>query len=184
MLNLATLQGRQLSFLEFAYPEDQTLVGARRNKKLERQAAHRRDIRRLPPLGGRNAHHGRQPFPPRCRRVPRVIHYGHRPHRHHQRERVLHAPLPGRHPGRGSEAPVRGVVTAGASAVGRPPGARPSVPGDPARKRPRGATSSATEMVRRPVQRSRLFLHSRDHRIRRRRHAPARRTDHPSQRPA
>ena len=32
------LQGRQLSFLEFAYPEDQTLVGARRNKKLERSA--------------------------------------------------------------------------------------------------------------------------------------------------
>jgi len=37
ILNLATLQGRQLSFLEFAYPEDQTLVGARRNKKLERR---------------------------------------------------------------------------------------------------------------------------------------------------
>lgn len=37
MQNLATLQGRQLSFLEFEYPEDQTLVGARRNKKLERK---------------------------------------------------------------------------------------------------------------------------------------------------
>ena len=35
--NLSTLQGRQLSFLEFAFPEDQTLVGARRNKKLERR---------------------------------------------------------------------------------------------------------------------------------------------------
>jgi len=37
MTNLATLQGRQLSFLEFEYPEDAALVGARRNKKLERQ---------------------------------------------------------------------------------------------------------------------------------------------------
>jgi hypothetical protein len=35
--NLATLQDRQLSFLELEYPEDQTLVGARRNKKLERK---------------------------------------------------------------------------------------------------------------------------------------------------
>ena len=35
--NSSTLQGRQLSFLEFAFPEDQTLVGARRNKKLERR---------------------------------------------------------------------------------------------------------------------------------------------------
>jgi hypothetical protein len=37
MQNLATLQGRQLSFLEFEYPDDHTLVGARRNKKLERK---------------------------------------------------------------------------------------------------------------------------------------------------
>jgi hypothetical protein len=37
MENLGTLQGRQLSFLEFEYPEDQTLIGARRNKKLERK---------------------------------------------------------------------------------------------------------------------------------------------------
>ena len=37
ILNLSNLQGRQLSFLEFAFPEDQTLVGARRNKKLERR---------------------------------------------------------------------------------------------------------------------------------------------------
>jgi hypothetical protein len=37
ILNLSTLQGRQMSFLEFAYPEDQTLVGARRNKKMERR---------------------------------------------------------------------------------------------------------------------------------------------------
>jgi hypothetical protein len=35
--NLAGLQDRQLSFLELEYPEDQTLVGARRNKKLERK---------------------------------------------------------------------------------------------------------------------------------------------------
>ena len=35
--NLGNLQGRQLSFLESAFPEDQTLVGARRNKKLERR---------------------------------------------------------------------------------------------------------------------------------------------------
>ncbi len=35
--NLVTLQDRQLSFLELEYPEDQTLVGARRNKKLERK---------------------------------------------------------------------------------------------------------------------------------------------------
>jgi hypothetical protein len=37
MLNLTTLQDRQLSFLEFEYPEDAALLGARRNKKLERQ---------------------------------------------------------------------------------------------------------------------------------------------------
>lgn len=37
MLNLAALQNRQLSFLEIEYPEDAALVGARRNKKLERQ---------------------------------------------------------------------------------------------------------------------------------------------------
>lgn len=35
--NLAVLQERQLSFLELEYPEDQALVGARRNKKLERK---------------------------------------------------------------------------------------------------------------------------------------------------
>jgi hypothetical protein len=35
--NLAGLQDRQLSFLELEYPEDQTLIGARRNKKLERK---------------------------------------------------------------------------------------------------------------------------------------------------
>jgi hypothetical protein len=37
ILNLGNLQGRQLSFLESAFPEDQSLVGARRNKKLERR---------------------------------------------------------------------------------------------------------------------------------------------------
>jgi ERCC4-related helicase len=35
--NLATLEDRQLSFLEFEYPQDQALVGARRNKKQERR---------------------------------------------------------------------------------------------------------------------------------------------------
>ncbi|MDR3749021.1 MAG: DEAD/DEAH box helicase [Acidobacteriota bacterium] len=35
--NLETLQGRQMSFLEFEYPEDLALVGVRRNKKLERK---------------------------------------------------------------------------------------------------------------------------------------------------
>lgn len=35
--NLAGLEDRQLSFLELEYPEDHTLVGARRNKKLERK---------------------------------------------------------------------------------------------------------------------------------------------------
>jgi hypothetical protein len=35
--SLSELQGRQLSFLECEYPEDQTLVGSRRNKKLERK---------------------------------------------------------------------------------------------------------------------------------------------------
>jgi hypothetical protein len=37
MANLGALQDRQLSFLDFEYPEDQALVGARRNKKLERK---------------------------------------------------------------------------------------------------------------------------------------------------
>ena len=37
MQSLSTLQDRQLSFLEFDFPEDQTLIGARRNKKLERK---------------------------------------------------------------------------------------------------------------------------------------------------
>jgi hypothetical protein len=37
MQNLSTLQGRQLSFLEFEFPEDEALVGARRDKKLERK---------------------------------------------------------------------------------------------------------------------------------------------------
>jgi hypothetical protein len=37
ILSLATLQGRQLSVLEMEYPEDPTLVGARRNRKLERR---------------------------------------------------------------------------------------------------------------------------------------------------
>jgi hypothetical protein len=37
MLSLSTLQDRQLSFLEFEFPEDQTLLGSRRNKKLERR---------------------------------------------------------------------------------------------------------------------------------------------------
>lgn len=37
MENLGTLQGRQLSFLEFEFPDDATLVGVRRNKKLERK---------------------------------------------------------------------------------------------------------------------------------------------------
>ncbi|MDM7995622.1 MAG: DEAD/DEAH box helicase [Acidobacteriota bacterium] len=35
--NLAKLRDRQLSFLETEYPEDQTLVGARRNRKMERK---------------------------------------------------------------------------------------------------------------------------------------------------
>lgn len=35
--SLATLQDRQLSFLEFEYPENEMLIGARRNKKLERR---------------------------------------------------------------------------------------------------------------------------------------------------
>jgi hypothetical protein len=37
MHNLGNLQGRQLSFLEIEYPEDQTLIGTRRNKKQERK---------------------------------------------------------------------------------------------------------------------------------------------------
>jgi hypothetical protein len=37
MLSLSTLQDRQLSFLEVEYPEDQTLLGSRRNRKLERR---------------------------------------------------------------------------------------------------------------------------------------------------
>ena len=37
MSSLAELEGRQLSFLECAYPEDQTLIGTRRSKKLERK---------------------------------------------------------------------------------------------------------------------------------------------------
>jgi len=35
--SLASLQDRQLSFLEFEYPENEMLIGARRNKKLERK---------------------------------------------------------------------------------------------------------------------------------------------------
>jgi hypothetical protein len=37
MSSLADLEGRQLSFLECEYPEDQTLIGTRLNKKLERK---------------------------------------------------------------------------------------------------------------------------------------------------
>ena len=37
MQSLSKLQDRQLSFLEFEFPEDQTLLGQRRNRKLERR---------------------------------------------------------------------------------------------------------------------------------------------------
>jgi hypothetical protein len=37
MLSLSRLQDRQLSFLEFEFPEDQALLGSRRSKKLERR---------------------------------------------------------------------------------------------------------------------------------------------------
>jgi hypothetical protein len=37
MLSLSTLQDRQLSFLEFEFPEDQVLLGSRRSRKLERR---------------------------------------------------------------------------------------------------------------------------------------------------
>ena len=64
------------------FPEDQTLVGARRNKKLERRrhidaifAGYRRWVEET--LTTEDS-----PFPPRRRRLPRVIDHGHRPHRH------------------------------------------------------------------------------------------------------
>ena len=37
MLALSNLQGRQLSFLEFEFPEDASLVGVRRSRKMERR---------------------------------------------------------------------------------------------------------------------------------------------------
>jgi hypothetical protein len=37
ILSLNTLQNRQLSFLEFEFPEGQALLGSRRNRKLERR---------------------------------------------------------------------------------------------------------------------------------------------------
>ncbi len=69
MSSLAELEGRQLSFLECAYPENDNFIGTRRSKKLELGPHIDHSLRRLQALDGEDIDNQRQSVPSRCRRV-------------------------------------------------------------------------------------------------------------------